>query len=171
MGAQWYGPLDAAGIKACVQKINVFYWLGGLWCPDAVSLGRGTGPSKGREIKALFLAGRLCPSSAVLWLWEDSGCVSWGMPRSGVEFQSLVLLPWCWGVCVCVPGSVLFNSALAGSKAGVSGLFPKLMMDAYGVGSWPTAELKRLLGLPCSFLNMMQWEWKSLWYHAALCYS
>lgn len=33
VGVQWYGPLDAAGIKACVQKINVFYRLGGLWCP------------------------------------------------------------------------------------------------------------------------------------------
>lgn len=25
IGAQCYGPLDAAGIKACVWKINVFY--------------------------------------------------------------------------------------------------------------------------------------------------
>lgn len=123
-----------------------------------VSLERGTGPSKGRELKTLFLTGRICPSSTVLWLWKDSGCVSWGMPRSGVWFSLLPSFRAC--ACsprVCVPRSVLFNSAFVGSKAGASGLFPKLM-DSHGVGSWPTAELKCLLGLPCSFLNMMQWE-------------
>lgn len=69
-----------------------------------VSLGRGAGPRKGRELKTLFLAGRICPSSTVLWLWEDSGCVSWGMPRSGI-WLSLLLSFRAWFcspvVCVC----------------------------------------------------------------------
>lgn len=33
-------------------------------------LGSGTGPSKGWEFKILFLAGRICPSSTVPWLWR-----------------------------------------------------------------------------------------------------
>lgn len=33
VGVQWYGPLDAAGIKARVQKISGKIHLGGLWCP------------------------------------------------------------------------------------------------------------------------------------------
>lgn len=32
IGAQWHGLLDAAGVKACVQKTYVLYWLGGLCC-------------------------------------------------------------------------------------------------------------------------------------------
>lgn len=91
----------------------------------------------------------------MLWIQEGLG---WGCPDEGpvqplAEFCSPVPLSYC----VCVPGSTLLKSALAGPGAGFSGLFPKLV-DAYGVGSWLTAELKCLLGLPCSFLNMMQWE-------------
>lgn len=119
-----------------------------MWCPwGGLRVQARAGSSK------LFLAGKICPSPTVPWLWADSGCVSWGMPGSGVWF-SLVLRFRAWfcspGVCVCVPRSVLFNSALVGSTAGGSGLFRELM-DAYGVGSWPTAELQSLLGLPCSF--------------------
>lgn len=138
-GAQWYGLLNAAGIKGRVQKINVFYWFGGLWCPDVVSLGTGQVQARARSSKLSFLAGIICPPSIMPWLWKDPGCVSWGCRNQRFGSAS------CWIsepgsallLCVCVPGSMLFNSAWTGSKAGTSGLFPQLL-DASEDRSCPT---------------------------------
>lgn len=60
-----------------------------------LSLGSDTGPSEVQELKTLFLAGRICPSSTVPWLCEGSGCVisDWGFGSA-----------FCW---VSEPGSAL----------------------------------------------------------------
>lgn len=83
-GAQWCGLLDAAGIKARVQKTYVFYWLSGLCSPWGVVQVQARAGNW-----TLFLAGRLCLSSTVPWLWEDSG-VSCRVLRLGIWFSLLM---------------------------------------------------------------------------------
>lgn len=54
-------------------------------------LGKDMGPSEGKELKTVFLEGRICSFSSVLWLCKDSGWDAWvrGLVQPLAEFQSL----------------------------------------------------------------------------------
>lgn len=109
-------------------KKSAFYWFGWFvvsWC----SLLQGL---------QVTVSTKLPPSRQNLSLCYCA--VDLGGFRLGdaqIRDQSSLLLSFVaqfFSPVVCVPGSTLLKSALAGPEAGFSGLFSKLA-DAYGVGS------------------------------------
>lgn len=96
-------PFQHCSLSAVVHRCPVVRSAGccrnKIMCPEnlcislirwfVLSLGSGTCPSKGWELMTLFLACRICPSSTVPWLWEDSDCVSCRLLTLGGWFSLL----------------------------------------------------------------------------------